>query len=543
MSDLPVRPGPSKDGGGFMFINFQGDMSQTVGVGRQKKAFLSKQTHQKRKQESINRLRYSRPLWKNVLQERNQLERSSPSNSDESSQGEIGPLTQYIGQGYVDPFDTASVHMTDAMNMYFHHYRDYVVASAFPLDGPRMSIVWSHNALGSPGLLQIFLFLAAAHKSALESSSGLPAPVVQKSFRDAIHFRVNTIRTLNDLLQNPATASAESTIMLVGSIMSFEALNAEFNALETHMQGLETLIRLRGGLEVLDHITLEKVYYADIAYAALRNSRPSFPMLPRFRSGVLQEARMFQFHGDSDRGDRERAGRGNSGAPSGSGSESDMPRSLASLGARFAAAPWFTQLDPSMQYTIDVCRRLLVHIGIAALRPNVVMPGDNDLYLLLEHHLVSLDYPERNTDLNEPLRQTIFIYLYIRVMHLQSFPIMPYMTDALRECLLPRLSYFQETAPDLLFWILFIGALASQGYRSHQWFVAYLRCMASNLGLEEWNKARVFLGEFFYTPEPDETVVDDLWKEVVGMSYTYIARQSVSVESETDAGSAQLLRF
>jgi hypothetical protein len=67
--------------------------------------------------------------------------------------------------------------------------------------------------------------------------------------------------------------------------------------------------------------------------------------------------------------------------------------------------------------------------------------------------------------------------------------------------------------------------------------------MASNLGLEEWNKARVFLGEFFYTPEPDETVVDDLWKEVVGMSYTYIARQSVSVESETDAGSAQLLRF
>ncbi|KAL2841778.1 hypothetical protein BJX68DRAFT_270962 [Aspergillus pseudodeflectus] len=507
-------------------------MSQTVGVGRQKKAFLSKQTHQRRKQESIKRLKYSRPLWKNVSQERNQLQRSSPSDSDESSQGDVGPLTKYVGQGYVDPFDTASIQMTNAMNMYFHHYRDRVAPSAFPIDGARMSVVWSHHALGSPGLLQIFLFLAAAHKAALESSSGLPATVVQKSFRDAIHFRVNTIKTLNGLLQDSATASGESTIMLVGSIMSFEALNAEFKALETHMQGLETLIRLRGGLEALDHITLEKVYYADVAYAALRNSRPSFPMLPRFRSGVLQEVRMFQFHGDSGRGDNS--------APYGSGSESDLPTTLTSLGTRFARAPWLTELDPSMQYTIDVCRRLLVHIGIAALRPNVVMPTDNDLYLLLQHHLVSLNYPERRTDLNEPLRQTIFIYLYVRVMHLQSFPIMQYMTDALRQSLLPRLSYFQAIAPDLLFWILFIGALASQGSRSHPWFVAYLRCMTSSLGLEDWDKARVVLGEFFYTPQPEETVVDDLWKEVVGMPYDYIPPQFASVDHKTDARAAEL---
>ncbi|KAJ0425200.1 hypothetical protein BJY00DRAFT_274956 [Aspergillus carlsbadensis] len=529
MSDLPLRPGPSKGEGSFMFINFQGDMSQTVGVGRQKKAFLSKQTHQKRKQESIKRLKYSRPLWKNTPQESTRIQRSSPSESDESSQGDIGPLTRYVGQGYVDPFDTASIQMTDAMNMYFHHYRDRVASTAFPIDGARMSVVWSHNALGSPGLLQIFLFLAAAHKGALESSSGLPAQVVQTSFRDAIHFRVNTIRTLNDLLQDPATAAAESTIMLVGSIMAFEALNAEFKALETHMQGLETLISLRGGLEALDHITLEKIYYADIAYAALRNSRPSFPMLPRFRSGVMQEARMFQVHRDSDSGGGAPAGRGDS-SPYGSGSEADIyiPTSLTSLGARFARAPWFTKLDPSMQYTIDVCRRLLVHIEIATLRPNVVTPTDNDLYLLLQHHLVSLDYPEKNTDLNEPLRQTMFIYLYVRIMHFQSFPIMPYMVDALRQSLSLRLSHFQDTAPDLLFWILFMGALASQGYSSQAWFVAHLRRMASSLGLEEWDEARVVLGEFFFRPKPEETVVADLWKEMLGMSSTYTAPQSAA---------------
>jgi hypothetical protein len=85
-----------------------------------------------------------------------------------------------------------------------------------------MSIFWSRNAVVSPALLQTFLFLAATHKAALESNQGVSSQVIQKSFRDSIRFRVNAIRTLNDLLQDPTAAAAESTIMLVGAIMSFE---------------------------------------------------------------------------------------------------------------------------------------------------------------------------------------------------------------------------------------------------------------------------------------------------------------------------------
>jgi hypothetical protein len=48
--------------------------------------------------------------------------------------------------------------------------------------------------------------------------------------------------------------------------------------------------------------------------------------------------------------------------------------------------------------------------------------------------------------------------------------------------------------------------------------------MAQRLGVEEWEKARVMLGEFFYTDQPGETGAEDVWNEVLlGQSYPYIA--------------------
>jgi hypothetical protein len=107
-----------------MFVDFQADVSQAIGVGRQKKAFLSKVAHQRRKQESINRLKYSRPFSNNVSQEGNPPQRTAPSEANSMqvpTKRGIWSLTRYVGQGYVDPFDTYSVPMTDAMNMYFYH--------------------------------------------------------------------------------------------------------------------------------------------------------------------------------------------------------------------------------------------------------------------------------------------------------------------------------------------------------------------------------------------------------------------------------------
>jgi hypothetical protein len=200
-----------------------------------------------------------------------------------------------------------------------------------------------------------------------------------------------------------------------------------------------------------------------------------------------------------------------------------IPTTLTSLGIRFARASWYAELDSSMKYTIDVCRRLLVHFEMATTPPNVVMPTDNDLYITLKHHLLSLHYAPRNDDLNEPLRCSLFIYTYLRVSHFGSFPAMRYIVDGLRQSLVPRLAYFKVTAPDLLFWILFIGGMASQGHVSHPWFMVNLRDLA-----EEWDKARLVLGEFFYTDQHGHKEAEDLWNKMLVPLHPYIATEMPS---------------
>jgi hypothetical protein len=85
----------------------------------------------------------------------------------------------------------------------------------------------------------------------------------------------------------------------------------------------------------------------------------------------------------------------------------------------------------------------------------------------------------------------------------------------------PPLTFLTHIAPDLLFWILFIGGLASQGYSSHAWFVHHLAGVARDLGLKEWTShVRPMLAQFFYTDRVSqggkaETVGEDLWSEVV----------------------------
>jgi hypothetical protein len=97
-------------------------MCQQFGVGREKKIFLSTLAHQRRKKQSIKRLKYAIPTEKAFV-----TADTVPFMQAITSQGRYS-LTGYVGQGYVDPFHTRSVPMNDSMNMYFHHCTSSLIA-------------------------------------------------------------------------------------------------------------------------------------------------------------------------------------------------------------------------------------------------------------------------------------------------------------------------------------------------------------------------------------------------------------------------------
>ncbi|KAJ0419810.1 hypothetical protein BJY00DRAFT_285557 [Aspergillus carlsbadensis] len=525
--DIPSISESSATARSFLFVDTQDDVSQEFGVGREKMAFLSKLAHQRRKKESVARLRSTQRTQGQLTA----TTREALSHTPLRQRG--WALTGHLGQGYVDPFDTSSVAMTDSMNMYFHHFRVQVAPTTIPFDGAREGSVWAQRSAALPALRYIGLFLAAENKAVLESTHGVTLSTRLIASQEAIRYRVEAIRHLNRLLQEPATAAAESTMFCVSTMKHCEALNGQFTALKAHKKGLRALIDFAGGLQILGHALLSTIYQysipgirrhqatltrtrGDIATSALNDSQPCFPMLPSFRSEVLGDAEMFS-HSDRNYD-----------------YEHSIPRSLSGFGKHFTTAPWSTNLDPDMKTTLSACRRLFLHFEMGTRFPILVKPTDKDLYIILLHHLLSLRYaPRDDNELNEPLRRTLFIYTYLRIWNFGSFTVTRYIMDGLMNSLIPRLEYLRAMAPDLLLWILFIGSIASQGYDSYNWFVGSLRDVAVHLALAEWGAAESLLVRFFYTDRPGYRMGEDIWNQVMASARVDIAHRVSECISQT----------
>jgi hypothetical protein len=85
-----------------------------------------------------------------------------------------------------------------------------------------MSIWWWRNALSAPALLHALLFLSAGHQAAIEGSQGDVSMVMQKSSRDSVRYRVESLHILNEILGDPIRAITEANILVVAAHHSIE---------------------------------------------------------------------------------------------------------------------------------------------------------------------------------------------------------------------------------------------------------------------------------------------------------------------------------
>ncbi|KAL4860653.1 hypothetical protein BDV12DRAFT_191576 [Aspergillus spectabilis] len=508
-SDLPLRS--RTDHREFMFVPVQANDPQAAKVRKQAKAFVSKNHYQRKKQASIDRLK-PQPFPTRVSQNNKHTQEAANAHNGTLFQvrrQRRPSLTTCPSQHYGNPFSSYSMPMTATLSMYLHHYRVHVITSSYRSDAARGQNWWLQKVIASPALLQTCAFMAAGHKASLEASQGVSSQVIQKSIKDSIFFRIKAIKALNEVLQDPVTAAAESTVLLVNALMTMEALNAEFQALQPHIEGLKALISLMGGINTFDHLMLSALYQAVIFIAALYNSKPLLPMLDTYRDKVLQESNLFEQDIKYS---------------------CEIPITIASLGARFskANAPWYEELHSAMKSLLKIFCRLIQHLELGTLFPTLIPPTDNDLFVIIQHQMLSINYKTNNCNLNEPSRLSLLLYLYVRVVRFGNLPLVEQIVEHLKQSLASAtgFTYFQATAPDLLFWILFMGGMASQGYSSHAWFVERLAEVARGLGMKQWaGQVRPLLGEFFYTDQAGQSAGEDLWSEVVGLegSWRFIA--------------------
>ncbi|KAJ5669059.1 hypothetical protein N7462_010129 [Penicillium macrosclerotiorum] len=143
-----------------------------------------------------------------------------------------------------------------------------------------MQAVWFfQEALNQPALVETLLFLSAASHTATLKMIDTSPYSIQRSMQDTLQLRSRALKSLQSNLVNPIMAFSEATILVITHLLCIEVREAHFQApgallifskkcaqanieaVEAHMAGLQQIINALGGLERLDIRTLSTIYW------------------------------------------------------------------------------------------------------------------------------------------------------------------------------------------------------------------------------------------------------------------------------------------
>jgi hypothetical protein len=264
---MPVNYGKSDHaavtGSSFLFIDSQSDQSISSAASKQKRAFLQREFRRKQKEASIQRLKSSIQPFRAQLPLRYEAATTTPGLDDgvEQTSGLAavaaadGDYTNHtsskpkqivriqspmslVSQAFVDPFSSSVVEMTSSMNSYFDHcaspsspfslyfltniVRIHTIKHCYPLDATRMSMWYWQKAIAQPALLQALLCSTAGHQLILNTVEGVPTLTFQNSTKEFLRLRGDALKTLNGVLRDSMRAVAESTILVIASLVAIE---------------------------------------------------------------------------------------------------------------------------------------------------------------------------------------------------------------------------------------------------------------------------------------------------------------------------------
>ncbi|KAJ5597034.1 hypothetical protein N7450_003492 [Penicillium hetheringtonii] len=187
-----------------------------------------------------------------------------------------------------------------------------------------------------------------------------------------------------------------------------------------------------------------------------------------------------------------------------------------SIGARFFVSPWSQDIPSPLSSILYSLCHLISRFEDIEDSDCRSLPLENDHLVLLANRLHSLPREITLTPFQDAIRLGTLCYLTVRVMRFEGNPCIENLIRTLRHNFEYSLPILSAVAPDLLFWILFISGIASQGFDSHIWCIENLRNCASQLGLRWWEDAASILEGYFFVSRLRNDPAKALWNSVVG---------------------------
>lgn len=291
------------------------------------------------------------------------------------------------------------------------------------------------------------------------------------------------------------------------TLEKFQATNGTLEGIRTHMNGLEQMVRMRGGLQqggFSAHLR-RLIAWADLNSANALSTAPRFA--PLSDQQHLQSDQFaidpiaFQLYSTPPPT-----------PPANTNSAPSRPGPCSAVGA---ADRGVQALGPNLASCFTTLRQLSRLLNIAG--PKAVIRMDHawysDMAYMLQRRLMHLAAAAGGIERPCCVAALIYLECCIREIHPRS-RIVETLVGDLRAALLPVQGRLRARMSHLLFWALVVGVAASGGKAEHDWFVAQLGALSGAMGVGGWEGARRIVQGILWPERESELTRALVWTEI-----------------------------
>ena len=376
----------------------------------------------------------------------------------------------------------------------------------------KTAVALMQQVVADTGLLHSFLF------SQLVRNKASLRQVARKTEFYVLGCSAQAVQYINNRLGDPQTACDDATILAVlllayngnvnatkeqaagptqGPLKSLQLLDlygGMINTETTHEQGLGRMIELRGGVSQMKMPGLAQMLsYAETIHASRRLSKPRLPFQPTFNDDhdtLLRSLRR-------------------------------KDRRLQSLGKGFNVLGILLPNTDTQAIQFAFQRLALYTLAVedyitgSPFGQSLVVLADQRN--MCQHSLLSL-VPKPGDDSEHELvhacrsAATVYSLLCVYPISAASFS---ELALAIKKTLSARaFEKIRREAPELVVWIVVMGAIAAIGSEHRVWFVAVLDRCLSRLKIGSWDDLKELLEKFLWLSATNDADGYDLWLEV-----------------------------
>ncbi|CZR56053.1 uncharacterized protein PAC_05941 [Phialocephala subalpina] len=189
--------------------------------------------------------------------------------AQQSMEVELSLPSPQLLLGGTEPFNVVPIAGTPRLQLLMHYYNTVLLNTLIPVN-PKDK--WFSYAITDPALFHVTMLHAVMHHALVHGEEG--------GEEEALALKSEAISLVNRKLEDPVEGISDVTIAVVANLVQFENQSGNIELSSVHMRGLQRMIALRGGLNVLGlaGVLRRKILWGDLLNATLAGTEPQFSL-------------------------------------------------------------------------------------------------------------------------------------------------------------------------------------------------------------------------------------------------------------------------